>query len=499
MTVHKVGFLQPISAVLYTNLTNQFPPKCFHTRKANPTSTYILFLLTQEKNRTTSEEIINSNTCRTEDNLFTKIVTSDLSKNPDCLYRLHVQILSKKVRALNRDSKTLRTKLSTLQDFISKTTYDKIAEIRETSYTGFKKKMELGTMFTFGKIFPVSKKVHWSLRSHKLKAVKRIINKVIDIISNAHHENIEFHALYYGYVLNRPISGLVYMMNIFTNKERHVTRSKQMFGAIQSRILKTTPKIVTIVTPLAGKLSIFKQFMKNIEENILKKQESINIIIAFFPQNTSYTEHKIIFERYKMTYKGSTFTWLNLPGKFARAKALQAAVEFNKDNTLLFFADVDLTFNTEFLQRCSDNTIPGKQVFYPIMFRLFNPKISGFQINPTNIFRSFDRDAGDWALYSFGPACVYSDDVMSVGGLNVEIKEWGIEDIQLFEAFLSRNDYDVIRVTDLGLLHIYHPRTNCDVINSSIQRLMCRDAMLSGLAAEESVVNYSIQKNYSIF
>ena len=428
-------------------------------------------------------------------------MTVDLSGNPDCVDRLRVQLLSKKVQSLNQDSKTLQTKLNTLQDFISKTKYDKIAEMRETAYGGFEQKAELGTMFTFGKIFPIHKKVSWSLRSHQKKAVKRIINTVMVTISNAHKENIEFQALYYGYVSDQPISGLQYRMNIFTNKERHITTSRQKFGAIQSRILKTSSekKIVNIVTPLAGRLSTFKQFMKNIEENILKKQEQINILIVYFPQNTSYTEHKKIFERYNMTYKDSSFTWLNLPGRFARAQALQAAVDFYKDNRLLFFADADMTFNTEFLQRCHDNTIPEKQVYFPVMFKFFNPNISGFQQNSADFFRSFERDIGDWALYSFGPVCAYRNDVVSVGGLNVGIKEWGIEDTQLFEAFLLRYKYDVIRAADPGLLHIYHAHTKCDVIHSNIQRLMCRGAMLSGVAAEGRIVDYLIQKNYSKF
>ena len=350
---------------------------------------------------------------------------------------------------------------------------------------------------TFDKIFQMDKYVSRPLRNYEKIKIQEIKSTVMDTISNAHNENIQFLGLNYGYVSHQPISGFQSQMNIFSNKERHVTSLTQMFGAMQGRILKTPPKrsIVTIATPLAGKLPIFKQFMKNIEENILKKQELINIIIAFFPQNTSYTEHKIIFERYKMTYKGSTFTWLNLPGKFARAKALQAAVEFNKDNTLLFFADADLTFNTEFLQRCSDNTIPGKQVFYPVMFRLFNPKISGFQLNSTNIFRSFDHDVGDWAEHSYGPVCAYSSDVISVGGLNVRIKEWGQEDVSLFRAFFIRN-YEVIRVADPGLLHNYHTHTKCDVINNKGQRIACQIATLKSLAAKESIVNYLTQKNY---
>ena len=459
------------------------------------------FLLKQKKNSTKGkEEILDSTTCRSEyKDLITKTVTADLSKNMECRYRLRVQQLSKRVRVLNKNYKALQTKLNTLQSFISATVYDKIAEIRTAGKKDFTQKVQFGTMFTLRKNFPIKSKVPWSLHNHKLKGLISIIKTITHTISNAHHENIQFHALYYGYVLSEPISGLQYRLNIFTNKERHIVRTRQDFGALQSRTLETSQKMtVTIVVPLAGRLQNFKRFMRNLERNILKNDRPISVLVVYFPETAPPTEHQKIFNKYNMTYTGSTFTWLNLPGMFARARALQAAVDFYEENKLLFFADVDLTFNTEFLKRCCDNTIAKKRVYFPVMFKLFNPKILGFKRNSTNYFRSFGREIGDWALYSFGPVCAYRNDVISIGGFNVGIKEWGYEDIHLFEKFISRKSYDVIRAADPGLLHIYHAHSKCDVIKSNIQRLMCKGAMLNGLASEESVANYLLSKKYYI-
>ena len=449
------------------------------------------------KNSTgTEKNILDSTTCSSEfKDLLLKTVTANLSNNLDCLNRIRVQLLSRRVRSLSKNYKALLTKLKTLQSFISSTVYDKITEIRRDKYSEFKQKVQFGTMFTLRKGFPINSKVSWSLHDHEAKGVTRIINTIMNTIRKAHHENIQFHALYYGYILNQPISGLQYRLNIFTNKERHITRSTEEFGAIQSRILETFQKIaVTIVVPLAGRLQNFKKFMTNLERNILRKDETIRVFVVYFPQTASPTEHRKIFGRYNMTYTNSTFTWVNLPGKFARARALQAAVDFCENDQLLFFADVDLTFNTEFLQRCRDNTISKKQVYFPVMFKLFNPKI--LKRNSTNYFRSFHRKVGDWALYSFGPVCAYRDDIISIGGFNVGIKEWGYEDIHLFEKFISRKNYNVFRAADPGLWHIYHVHSKCDVIQNNIQRLMCKGAMLNGLASKQSLANYLLNKNY---
>ena len=408
--------------------------------------------------------------------------------------------MSRRVLALNKSYKELQLKLKTLQSFISNTVYDKITEIRNAQYHDFNaQKVQSGTMFTLHKHFLINSKVPWSLHNHEARGVTTIIKTIMDTISNAHHENIRFHALYYGYVLNQPISGLQYSLNIFTNKERHIARSRQKFGAIQSRTLETSKRIkVTIVVPLAGRLHNFKQFMTNLEMNILQKDEPISVVVVYFPETEPGTEHRKIFDQYNATYRNSSFTWLNLPGKFARAQALQAAVDFSENNDLLFFADVDLTFTIDFLQRCRDNSIFNKRVYFPVMFKLFNPKILSLKRKSTNYIRSFDREVGDWALYSFGPVCAYRDDVISTGGLNVKIREWGYEDIHLFEKFISRKHYEVIRAADPGLFHIYHAHSKCDVIQNNIQRLMCKGAMLNGLASEQSVANYLLNKNYYV-
>ena len=456
--------------------------------------------LTKDTDRSSKERILTPGSCRSEDkDLLTRTVTADLSKDLECMNRLHVQLLSKKSRVLNKDCKTLREKLKKVRGSISSTVQEKLEEIREASFKGSLKKVNTGHMFTLRKNYITNSKLSWSLRHHEYNGVMRTIRKVMDIISNAHHEDIKFRALYYGYMFKQPDTGLQYAFKIFANKERHIARARQKFGALQSRVLaplRKIPRTVNIVVPLAGRLRNFQQFMINLKQNILSKQEPISILVIYFPQSNSSTQHKEIFDNYNMTYRGCTFNWLELPGRFARARALQAAVEYYGENKLLFFADVDLSFTTDFLQRCRHNTVAKQQVYFPVMFKLFNPKIVGSY--SSDHFQSFERNMGDWALHSYGPVCAYRDDVMSIGGFNVRIKEWGYEDVQFFEAFISRK-YDVIRAADPGLLHLYHAHTKCDVIKQKIQRWMCTGAMLNGLASQEKLVKYLESKNYLKF
>ena len=42
---------------------------------------------------------------------------------------------------------------------------------------------------------------------------------------------------------------------------------------------------------------------------------------------------------------------------------------------LLFFCDVDMKFNFDFLQRCRANAVPGHRIFFPIVFSLYRNKV----------------------------------------------------------------------------------------------------------------------------
>lgn len=422
------------------------------------------------------------------------MVAFDLSKNTKCLHRARIQLLTEKVRSLSRKNKRLQRKLNDLKWFIDNSENQEIS----TQSLSKVRKVERSYMFIQGKHFIPHNKGSWSLRSHSQKQISRVIDSVIHKIRAAHlNESIHFDALHYGYLIEQPINGLEYRFNIFTtNHQRHLARTKQEFGAIQSKTI-FTPKetTVNVIVPLAGRFENFQLFLLNLERNILKQHERITITVVYFPEIESPQRHNKLFNRYNRTYPNISFHWLSLPGKFSRAQALQAAVDFHKHNGLLFFADVDLNFNNEFLHRCRYNTVAKKQVYFPVMFKTFNANITGTKMNSTKYFISFDRKEGDWAMYSYGPVCAYRDDVISVGGLNVHIKEWGFEDIQLFEAFLSKH-FHVIRVADPGLRHIYHTHTSCKDIYSSILREMCKGALLDSLASVESIVEYLQTKRF---
>ena len=64
-------------------------------------------------------------------------------------------------------------------------------------------------------------------------------------------------------------------------------------------------------------------------------------------------------------------------GAFSRSIGCELGAAKFQGNDLIFFVDVDMSFNQEFLFRARLNTIQYKQVYYPIVYSEYNPdKIS---------------------------------------------------------------------------------------------------------------------------
>ena len=64
--------------------------------------------------------------------------------------------------------------------------------------------------------------------------------------------------------------------------------------------------------------------------------------------------------------------------QFNRGLGLNTAVQAIQDpygDVLLFICDVDVTFNRDFMNRCRLNAVPGKQVYFPIVFSLYRDKV----------------------------------------------------------------------------------------------------------------------------
>lgn len=125
--------------------------------------------------------------------------------------------------------------------------------------------------------------------------------------------------------------------------------------------------------------------------------------------------------------------------KFDRAAARHHGISLLPDrNVLIFFADIDITFDNGFLQRCELYTEAYTSAYFPIVFSMYNPVFY-----PKNGSKTFviSKKRGFWRTTGLGNLCIYKSEYLNVGGFDTKITGWGSEDDDLYERYAHHFTY----------------------------------------------------------
>ena len=451
-------------------------------------------------------------------------------KNPSYMYRIHTHFLAQNILAIQQRSTMKSNTLRNLKK-LTHATLSKSKVIKLRSKKDLNQNVPLNTTLQWELFSP---KKLYSLSSSTILPVQYSLKRTINLVLrqalakiNQDARKVVFRELLLskvnlGYVRLAPTQGLQYIFDFRMIMHQHIGFSRrklpinvqyqahvqQSFGNLiyTSQNIDTTKlPFVNVILPLAGRLEAFKRFFVNFERTVLMKNEKVRLLIMYFPDVSSDKKHKKILENYKRKYSNFDVQWKNVKGSFSRGLALHLGIIQPRPNSLLFFCDVDLAFDTEFLNRCRLNTVKGKRVYYPMVFSQFNQTISlGKSYRESSerlsreddfIYKNLQIDHGFWRKYGFGIVCAHGEDVMNVGGFDLAIKGWGLEDVALFEQFIESGRYDVIRTPDPGLVHVYHS-SSCSPDLEPRRLQSCKKSALSQLANAESLVNYMNSRGY---
>uniref|UniRef100_A0ABI7WGM2 Hexosyltransferase n=1 Tax=Felis catus TaxID=9685 RepID=A0ABI7WGM2_FELCA len=232
-------------------------------------------------------------------------------------------------------------------------------------------------------------------------------------------------------------------------------------------------KKINILIPLSGRFDMFVRFMGNFEKTCLIPNQNVKLVVLLFNSDSNPDKAKQVelMRDYRIKYPKADMQILPVSGEFSRALALEVGSSQFSNESLLFFCDVDLVFTTEFLQRCRANTVLGQQIYFPIIFSQYDPKIVYSGKVPSDNHFAFTQKTGFWRNYGFGITCIYKGDLVRVGGFDVSIQGWGLEDVDLFNKVVQAG-LKTFRSQEVGVVHVHHP-VFCDPNLDPKQYKMC--------------------------
>lgn len=352
---------------------------------------------------------------------------------------------------------------------------------------------------------------------------------------------LDYHSLYYGYVQLNAQVGVQYILDLLmiyrryggerplTIPMRRHAHAVQTFSEpfvrqfpmeeveeYREEELKTTStrtattfsnqRVVNIVVPLAGRLSTFRRFLANFAL-IYESDPCLTLSVVLFgsaaeDQFTNITDLKwtlLQMATQQLHLPPEVFRVLpmNASTPFSRGVAFQRSLELfeggddEDDGQLLFFLDVDMHFTGDVLGRVRRNVIRQKQVYFPVVYSQYSNEVSDSQGRKRRNQESSSLESyhhqdnindldGYWRQFGFGIVALYKEDLLRVGGYETSIRGWGMEDVALYDRFVSASNLTVFRAVEPGLVHVYHP-ISCDQQLAAVQYEMCLGTKLSSL------------------
>ena len=309
-----------------------------------------------------------------------------------------------------------------------------------------------------------------------------LVKKVVDYLSSWEEGSYKFKRIVNGYFRVLPQTGIDYIID-FEGKEvrsddelspaaKHFRVSlSRWFDSLQVDpvLLKAADvksRHVTIAVVMTTDHSKqFQGFMTTLEK-VLKDDQKINLLVVRMKaeernkEKTTVVDVKTVISLLETKYPQASFAIVDSPSLLSREHGLSLAIRELRPNDIVFLADLNLEFDSGFLDRCVSLPLQGQQAYYPVVFSKADPSLLT-TINSVETESTISAQSGHWLSQSRGVACLYAADILTALQQAVAKGIANSVDVTAMYRSLVEKGYEVVMATDKGLTLSYDEEREC--------------------------------------
>uniref|UniRef100_H2Z5A9 Hexosyltransferase n=1 Tax=Ciona savignyi TaxID=51511 RepID=H2Z5A9_CIOSA len=343
--------------------------------------------------------------------------------------------------------------------------------------------------------------------SHHMQ--KNILQIALDRLNEKYNPQglvLEKRKLINGYRRFDPQRGMEYILDLLLTEVELSHRVNMLRPLSQVEIIPmpyvTESAKVHVILPLTKQERVyFEAFMDKYAKICLNNDENValNIVFVYDPETAERIHQDDIFSEQKQllqTYEegksdAKLIPWVSIKTEVpSQLKIMDIVAKKYPTDTLFLLASVAANMNTNFLNRCRMNAIPGWQAFFPIPFSQYNPEII-FKVSyngqvPDQI--DIKPNNGHFDLYSFDEVCIYNSDYMTsrtkmAASVSTEdSKESLVDTLEVYDVLIKYSQLHVFRAVEPHLTRRYVHR-NCNHRNGQEIFDRCDRSNAEGLAS----------------
>lgn len=221
----------------------------------------------------------------------------------------------------------------------------------------------------------------------------------------------------------------------------------------------------------------YSQFFSMFEKICLQGSLTISLHVSLTAHDGSDRVIEVM-SSLQARYPRSNITY-RLVTQTARGYGLHQVVPHEKDTLLLIF-DPNYVLTETFIDHCLMNTIANKQVYFPVIFSLYNSMIA----DKLNIPRKsiVTSETGFWNKYNYRVLCIYQSDYHDVGGLDTTAQSG--EDVGLFEK-IRGSRLKIFRALEPHLVRPFMQRS-CEDLPEA-EKVTCHNAVMDTIGSRRQL------------